>query len=187
MIACPQTLIPIAPEQWQAAKRDNRHGNGVSRPQITRARPKASREANARAKAIAKRHKRPPLSQSEWDRLRNKVIRVTCSDPWAHASIVAADACGIGGNLKNVAPVLAKLGIYPPVADQTPMRSCACPSCKGVRLWPPHYIRSGGYSVECAYENTPESQMRKLPPSPGVIDMARMKANARIGLQYHER
>ncbi len=142
------------------------------------------------ARRLKKRAKRPPLSSNDYRRLRNKILPVVCSDPWADYCVIAADACGIQPSSKNVVKSLIGLGIYPPNADHSHMRPCRCPSCVRrdsdgyvtcQRLWPAHYINSRGLSYECALERSSPFLLASLPSSPGIIDMARMKAARKRG------
>lgn len=123
----------------------------------------------------------------ENERFRNKAIRVSCSEPWTEFIVAASDKAGIKATVNNLPRALARRKIYPPAAENTPMLACHCDHCHGIRFWPAAYVTSRGYSTECSYEHMSDEQIEGLPPSPGIIDMARMKANARAGLQYHER
>ncbi len=136
-------------------------------------------------KAQKKRERRPPLSNDGYRRLRNKVLPVVCSDPWAEYAVKAADACGILPTSSTVVKSLRGLGIYPLDAHTSPMKPCRCDSCTTwdrdgritcQRLWPAHYVNSRGYSYECSLEKSPLSFLMALPSSPGVVDMARLKA-----------
>lgn len=105
-----------------------------------------------------KKHSRE-YSLVERDRIRNRISRVVCSAPWADQAISLCQSYGVPPESKDVASALSLYHIYPPPAENTPMKPCRCSTCRGVRLWPQHYIRSSGYSTECAYERMPMSIM----------------------------
>ena len=69
---------------------------------------------------------------------------------------------------------------FPPGGDTSLMRTCNC--CH--RFYPPQYLTSSGACQECAHDAMTPMQLRNLVSSPGVIDMARLKAAIRVGRQY---
>jgi hypothetical protein len=93
-----------------------------------------------------------PLTLAEWDRLRNRVAAVTCSAYWEDFALLEADRQGITPACRKVPELLQRYQIFPPPAENTPMRSCRCPNCRSVRLWPAGFVNSRGYSTECALE-----------------------------------
>ncbi len=138
-----------------------------------------------RARRIEKAAKRPKPNRADEERLRNRILWITCCDWWATLAFYEALAQGISAKSKAVASVLAEYEIYPPPADTTPMQPCWCPSCQGVRMWPAHYVTARGISVECGWEMDPAAASA-MPSSPGVVNMARLKGNMRRGLSYWE-
>lgn len=149
-----------------------------------------TRTARRKRLKAARRATEPAMSVEEilreMERLRNKIIRVTCSEPWTERCRQKFTEHGFSSRINNVPRAMARLKIYPPPAENTPMRACQCDRCHGVRLWPPQYINSRGYSTECAYERMSDYQISQIPPSPGIIDMGRLKAAARAGREYHQ-
>lgn len=49
---------------------------------------------------------------------------------------------------------------------------------------PPNCIGSSGACDDCRYGAMTGAELAALPPSPGIIDMGRLKKNARAGRQY---
>ncbi len=90
------------------------------------------------------------------DRLRNRISKVTCSPYWTELALETCQRYGVPPESKHVASALGLYRIYPPPAENTPMKPCRCRNCKGERMYPAHYIRSSGVSVECAYELMPQ-------------------------------
>ena len=126
------------------------------------------------AKKKHKRRKRKAAreySLVERDRIRNRISRVTCSEPWTDQSISQCQRFGVPPDSHDVADALSLYHIYPPPAENTPMLPCRCKRCDGVRLWPAYYIRSSGYSTECAYERMPNSLIEGLEGSVSKVRM----------------
>jgi len=126
-----------------------------------------------RKKNKRKKRGKSPVEYSlvELSRIRNRIMRVTCSRPWTDRSAELCQAYGIPPESKDVVSALALYHIYPPPSENTPMQPCNCHSCKGVKLWPAHYMRSSGVSTECAYERMPRSIMERLEGSVAKIRM----------------
>lgn len=152
----------------------------LAAPQVKRVKVKMP----SSLKRKIKRARRPRLSLDETDRLRRKVRRATCTSPWEDVATKEADEQGIQPLSTRVPELLEKWQIYPPPAEHTPMASCICTGCRGIRMWPRAYIGSRGISYECGLERMTKSELSRLPSSPGVIDMARMKSAHRRGEQY---
>lgn len=134
----------------------------------------------ARKKAKRQKRKKTPREYSlvERDRIRNRISRVVCSAPWADQSINLCQSYGVPPESKDVASALSLYHIYPPPSENTPMKPCRCSTCRGVRLWPAAYIRSSGYSTECAYERMPMSIMAVIE---GSVSKSRIRGNGERG------
>jgi hypothetical protein len=63
----------------------------------------------------------------------------------------------------------------------TAMKTCRL--CR--RETPPQCVGSSGHCDDCRLASMSAHALSLLPPSPGVIDMARLKKNARAGRDYH--
>lgn len=137
-------------------------------------------QARRRRKAEKRARKARPLTLSDRDRLRNKVIGVTCSEPWTDYCVEGAACFGVDPVSTHVPRQLDDLGIYP--IDG--MKPCCCSSCRGKRYWPPSYIGAGGVSYECYVERLPRDAAAKLPSTCSKIDWARMKKAAKYGFRY---
>jgi hypothetical protein len=58
--------------------------------------------------------------------------------------------------------------------------------CRGCRReTPPQCVGSSGHCDDCRLGAMSAHALSMLPPSPGVIDMGRLKKNARAGRDYH--
>lgn len=104
------------------------------------------------------------LSSLERDRLRNEIFRRVCSVYWLDRSMHEVERLGLARKL-SVSSEMSQRGIYPPRAENTPMRTCRCRQCREWRLWPPQYINSRGFSVECAYQMMSDEEIEGLAPS----------------------
>jgi hypothetical protein len=96
------------------------------------------------------------------ERLKVKISRITCSPWWTDHALATCERYGVPPESKHVASALSLYHIYPPPAENTPMKSCRCKHCKGVRMWPAYYIRSSGVSTECAYEAMGRDRMAAI-------------------------
>lgn len=135
------------------------------------------------AKARKRKAKKPKKSVVydlvQRDRLRGKISRITCSPYWTDHAIATCERFGVPPESKHVASALSLYHIYPPPAENTPMLPCRCKRCDGIRLWPAHYIRSSGVSVECAYEAMGLVRMDRIGGSESSVRM--------VGGGRHER
>ena len=118
------------------------------------------------AKARKRKAKKPKKSVVydlvQRDRLRGKISRITCSPYWTDHALSTCERFGVPPESKHIASALSMYHIYPPPAENTPMKPCRCRRCKGVRLWPAYYIRSSGVSTECAYEEMGDEAMAAI-------------------------
>lgn len=146
---------------------DGDHVRRVAVPvrQVPPKKPKTSR----REKRVAKRNKKPPLSLREFERLENKVQKVTPSKPWTEHAAREADYQGISPVSTRVPDLLLQYHIFPPPAEHARMLPCHCRHCKGVRLWPANYVGASGYSQECWYEKMTKARVEHLPGSSSKI------------------
>jgi hypothetical protein len=67
--------------------------------------------------------------------------------------------------------------IEPPA---TAMKTCV----RCGRETPPNCVGSAGVCLDCAYAGMSDFELSQLPASAGVIDMGRLKKNAKMGRQY---
>ncbi len=133
--------------------------------EASRPRPKQSEEqrrTTRRAKRIEKAAKRPKLSRADEERLRNRIMWITCCDWWAQLAFYEAIVQGVNAKSKAVASVLEEYEIFPPPTDTTPMKVCWCAGCGGIRKWPAHYVGSAGYSFECVLEICPPRRVERV-------------------------
>jgi hypothetical protein len=138
-----------------------------------------------RKRRMDKRAKRPRLTLDESDRLWNHSFAVACCLFWIEFIHKEADAQGMrAASLAAAIRVLQEWNIFPPPADNDPMVPCQCNKCGGVRRWPRHYVGSSGISYECKLERMRTYDVEQIPSSPGIIDMARMRAARRAGRHY---
>jgi hypothetical protein len=96
-----------------------------------------------RTRAKSKRVKRPSLTNDDRQCLRDKAELLSCSDPWTLAMLKELDECGVmpRAPMREIERRLKELGIYPPPAENTPMRRCRF---ERFRYYPPQYITSQG-------------------------------------------
>lgn len=106
--------------------------------------------------------------------LRNRLMRVCCSEPWENVCRHAI-LTGKIRYVRNQERELAKEGLYPPGGKASSMRQCrAC-----CRLVPPQCVGSSGHCDECRYERMSHVRLERLQGSPGsVLDISRL-ANSR--------
>ncbi len=103
------------------------------------------------------------------DRLRNRVRIFTCSIYWEDHCVAACIRFGVPPGSKHVGSALRMYRIFPPPAENTPMKPCWCKSCKGLRLFPAAYIRSSGVSFECAYDAMGRERMAAIGGSEAIV------------------
>lgn len=89
-----------------------------------------------RRRRKAQRHRHPPISPTDRERLRAKIARSTCSATWTDAAAAMAERCGMTATAQRFTARLAELGIYPPPGDRVHM--ARCDACR--RLFPPQYL-----------------------------------------------
>lgn len=105
---------------------------------------------------------RRAMSGVEYERMRARVRRTTCSEPWTDA-------------------VVHHAAEYPPGADATSMRTCRCDNCQGKRWWPANCVGTSGLSYECFLNTLSKWRLKTLPGSTSSINQARLNAARKQG------
>lgn len=114
-------------------------------------------------------------SSNEKERIELRATEITPSDAWREHCCNEAEAQGLRATVNSaVWSQLESYEIFPPRAENSPMKACICERCGGIKLWPRSYfVSSHDVSFECYIEGIPLMEIIHHPSSPGIVDIRR--------------
>ena len=103
------------------------------------------------------------------------LLTYTCSEPWVDAQVRSFEDVDADG--ERIVYRFFDPHAFPPGGPKTGMQRCR--GCG--RVTPPQNVGSSGHCDDCRYAGMSDSELARLPKSPGVIDMGRLKGSRRRG------
>jgi hypothetical protein len=124
--------------------------------------PAAKKTGKTKRKRAKEAKAKRAMGLVEYERLRARVRRLTCSEPWTDA-------------------VVHRNTEYPPGGATTGMRPCCCDNCREKRWWPANFVGAGGVAYECFLNTLPLWRLNQLPGSTSSMNQARLNRARRAG------